>query len=131
MPTRPMPAATFRAGHNGAVGAIMVEVAEADPAAEAEPVRTAVVAARGGEELGDTTTAQRQGVRPAGQQAERGGGPVRHYPKKLGKAPFTPPRLVVDADSGRPARSVLPLRRAGGNSRALSRSYANGEQPSG
>jgi hypothetical protein len=116
----------------------MVEVAEADPAAEAEPVRTAVVAARGGEELG--TTAQRQGVRPAGQQAEGGGGPVRHYPEKLAicsgshlepSPPASAARVVVDADSGRPARSVLPLRRAGGNSRALSRSYANGEQPSG
>jgi hypothetical protein len=115
----------------------MVEVTEADPAAEAEPVRTAVVAARGGEELG--TTAQRQGVRPAGQQAEGGGGPVRHYPENSrfalvhtsSSAPASAARVVVDADSGRPARSVLPLRRAGGNSRALSRSYANGEQPSG
>ena len=101
MPTRPMPAATFRAGHNGAVGAIMVEVAEADPAAEADPVRTAVVAACGGEELGDTTTAQRQGVRPAGQQAEGGGGPVRHYPEKLGLCALvhtssSAPRVVVD-----------------------------------
>lgn len=41
------------------------------------------------------------------------------------------PASSFDPDSGRPARSVLPLRRAGGNSRALSRSYANGEQPSG